>query len=152
MAPDVKCGARRCLRGKLIDAERRLAVLQPSSLVHSTAQHLEPSCHSCGRAIVFRSVVKERGKCEACVRVARNGGGRGLRQGFDMELVKAVVGAVTIPVIASSGAGCSAHFSEVLLRTDASAALAAGIFHRGEVAILDVKRHMHDSGVPTRLQ
>lgn len=73
-------------------------------------------------------------------------------QGFDVELVKAVSDAVTIPVIASSGAGCPEHFSEVLLKTNASAALAAGMFHREEVAITDVKRHMEHSGVPTRLR
>lgn len=73
-------------------------------------------------------------------------------QGFDVELVKAVSDAVTIPVIASSGAGCPEHFSEVLLETNASAALAAGMFHREEVAIADVKDHMANSGVPTRLR
>ena len=69
-----------------------------------------------------------------------------------MELVKAVSDAVSIPVIASSGAGCPEHFTEVLSATDASAALAAGIFHRQEVSIDAVKQHMHDNGVPTRLR
>lgn len=73
-------------------------------------------------------------------------------QGFDLELINAVADAVSIPVIASSGAGCPQHFSEVLLGTNASAALAAGMFHREEVAISEVKAHMHDSGVPTRLR
>lgn len=73
-------------------------------------------------------------------------------QGFDCELVKAVTDAVTIPVIASSGAGCPQHFTEVLTATNASAALAAGIFHRDDVEISAVKEHMHENGVPTRLQ
>lgn len=73
-------------------------------------------------------------------------------QGYDVELVKAVSDAVTIPVIASSGAGCPAHFTEVLTATNASAALAAGIFHREEVEISAVKAHMHQNGVPTRLR
>ena len=60
-----------------------------------------------------------------------NGSGQG--QGFDTELVQLVSDAVTIPVIASSGAGCVEHFSEVFHKTSASAALAAGIFHREEV-------------------
>lgn len=60
--------------------------------------------------------------------------------------------AVTIPVIASSGAGCPAHFTEVLTGTNASAALAAGMFHRKEVEIAEVKEHMHQNGVPTRLR
>jgi hypothetical protein len=53
--------------------------------------------------------------------------------GFDIDLVKMVSDAVTIPVIASSGAGAVQHFSEIFEKTNASAALAAGIFHRKEV-------------------
>ncbi len=63
----------------------------------------------------------------------------GTNSGFDIELINAVRNAVSIPVIASSGAGCAAHFEEVFLETDAEAALAAGIFHRGEVPINEVK-------------
>ncbi len=66
----------------------------------------------------------------------------GTNSGFDMELVNAVKKAVTIPVIASSGAGCEAHFEDVFKQTDAEAALAAGIFHRREVPISDVKKHL----------
>ncbi|EIE23742.1 glutamine amidotransferase/cyclase [Coccomyxa subellipsoidea C-169] len=74
--------------------------------------------------------------------------GRG--DGFDLELVEAVSSAVTIPVIASSGAGSPEHFQEVFEATGAAAALAAGIFHRREVSIEDVKTHMSASGIPTR--
>ncbi len=70
--------------------------------------------------------------------------------GFDLELVEAVSSAVTIPVIASSGAGSPEHFQEVFEATGAAAALAAGIFHRREVSIEDVKTHMSASGIPTR--
>jgi glutamine amidotransferase/cyclase len=63
----------------------------------------------------------------------------GTGSGFDIELINAVKGAVGIPVIASSGAGCPEHFAELFERTGADAALAAGIFHRGEVAIEAVK-------------
>lgn len=73
-----------------------------------------------------------------------------LLQGFDLALVSAVSDAVTIPVIASSGAGKPEHFSEVFQQTRAAAALAAGIFHREEVPIIDVKTHMEGSGIPTR--
>lgn len=59
----------------------------------------------------------------------------GQGQGFDIDLIKLVSDAVSIPVIASSGAGNAAHFSEVFSKTNASAALAAGIFHRKEVMI-----------------
>lgn len=72
-------------------------------------------------------------------------------QGFDLELVEAVAAAVSIPVIASSGAGAPEHFSAVFEGTQASAALAAGIFHRKEVAIGEVKQHMAAAGLPTRL-
>jgi len=63
----------------------------------------------------------------------------GTNLGFDLELINAVKNAVRIPVIASSGAGSAAHFLEVFTRTRAEAALAAGIFHRGEVPINEVK-------------
>jgi len=57
---------------------------------------------------------------------------------------------VSIPVIASSGAGKVEHFSEVFKETDVEAALAAGIFHREEVPIEAVKEHMRDVGIETR--
>ncbi|XBH85940.1 hypothetical protein VPH35_073729 [Triticum aestivum] len=72
--------------------------------------------------------------------------------GFDIDLIKMVSDAVTIPVIASSGAGSVEHFSEVFEKTNASAALAAGIFHRKEVPILAVKEHLVDAGVEVRMQ
>lgn len=74
----------------------------------------------------------------------------GTNSGFDLELVTAVRQAVSIPVIASSGAGCEAHFSEVFEKTDAEAALAAGIFHRREVPIQSVKAHLADCGIEVR--
>ncbi|MEK6194188.1 MAG: HisA/HisF-related TIM barrel protein, partial [Deltaproteobacteria bacterium] len=64
--------------------------------------------------------------------------------------VNAVRGAVSIPVIASSGAGCVEHFYEVFAETDAEAALAAGIFHRREVPIADVKTHLYEQGIQVR--
>ena len=66
----------------------------------------------------------------------------GTNSGFDLELINAVKGAVTIPVIASSGAGCAEHFLEVFSKTKAEAALAAGIFHRKEVPIGEVKQFL----------
>ena len=68
----------------------------------------------------------------------------GTNSGFDIELINAVRSAVTIPVIASSGAGRAEHFLEVFTRTKAEAALAAGIFHRKEVPISDVKMYLQD--------
>ncbi|SHF16247.1 glutamine amidotransferase / cyclase [Desulfacinum infernum DSM 9756] len=74
----------------------------------------------------------------------------GTNLGFDLELIHAVREAVTIPVIASSGAGCPEHFLEVFTRTRAEAALAAGIFHRREVGIGEVKELLRGK-VPVRL-
>ncbi len=68
----------------------------------------------------------------------------GTNSGFDIELINAVADAVTIPVIASSGAGCAEHFYEVFAKTEAEAALAAGIFHRKEVSIASVKDYLSD--------
>jgi glutamine amidotransferase/cyclase len=66
----------------------------------------------------------------------------GTNAGFDIELINAVKTAVSIPVIASSGAGCAAHFHDVFTQTEAESALAAGIFHRREVPIGDVKAYL----------
>jgi len=75
----------------------------------------------------------------------------GTGDGFDLDLVRAVSSAVGIPVIASSGAGKPGHFKEVFEATRCSAALAAGIFHRHEVEISEVKGAMSDAGIPTRV-
>ena len=73
----------------------------------------------------------------------------GTNSGFDLELIDAVSAAVSIPVIASSGAGRVEHFHEVFTKTEAESALAAGIFHRREVPIGEVKRYLA-ARVPTR--
>jgi glutamine amidotransferase/cyclase len=67
----------------------------------------------------------------------------GTNAGFDIELINAVHQAVSIPVIASSGAGCAEHFYEVFTTTRAESALAAGIFHRREVPIDEVKQYLN---------
>jgi glutamine amidotransferase/cyclase len=74
----------------------------------------------------------------------------GTNSGFDIELVKHISESVSIPVIASSGAGKVEHFSEVFEKTNVEAALAAGIFHREEVPIEAVKEHMREKGIETR--
>ena len=68
----------------------------------------------------------------------------GTNAGFDLELINAVKKAVSIPVIASSGAGTAAHFLDVFMQTPAESALAAGIFHRREVSIESVKGYLQD--------
>ncbi|KAI9504291.1 Histidine biosynthesis bifunctional protein hisB [Coemansia spiralis] len=75
----------------------------------------------------------------------------GTNSGYDLELVADVKAAVSIPVIASSGAGRPEHFSEVVDKTGVEAVLAAGIFHRCEVPIAAVKDHLFEHGTPVRL-
>ena len=74
----------------------------------------------------------------------------GTNAGYDIELINHVRRSVGIPVIASSGAGNADHFKEVFCRTDAEAALAAGIFHRREVDIMDLKRELILNGCKIR--
>ena len=75
----------------------------------------------------------------------------GTRLGFDIPLTKAVTEAVDVPVIASGGAGRPSHFAEAVTEANASAVLAAGVFHRGQVPISAVKRKMSAAGLPVRM-
>jgi len=70
--------------------------------------------------------------------------------GFDLQLIDLVKRSVKVPVVASSGAGSEEHFVDVFGKTDVEAALAAGIFHRGEVGIEEVKHAMMSAGINTR--
>jgi cyclase len=74
----------------------------------------------------------------------------GTRAGFDCELTAAVSSAVSIPVIASGGAGTFEHFTAVFKEGRADAALAASVFHYSEHAVSDLKRHLQQEGVPVR--
>lgn len=75
----------------------------------------------------------------------------GTRNGFDIEMTRAVSESVTIPVVASGGAGCPEHMAEVVLEGKADAALAASIFHFGTYTIQETKKLMADRGIPVRL-
>jgi len=74
----------------------------------------------------------------------------GTRAGFDCELTAAVSTAVSIPVIASGGAGTFEHFAEVFTRGRADAALAASVFHFSEHAVAELKAHLLARGIPVR--
>jgi imidazole glycerol-phosphate synthase subunit HisF len=74
----------------------------------------------------------------------------GTKDGFDVLLTRAVAEAVTVPVVASGGCGTIAHMAEVLTEGRASAALAASIFHFGEVRIPDAKAQLLREGVEVR--
>ena len=75
----------------------------------------------------------------------------GTRSGFDCPLTAAVSSAVSIPVIASGGAGTFDHFFEVFTDGKADAALAASVFHYSEHAVAELKQFLHSRGIPTRL-
>lgn len=74
----------------------------------------------------------------------------GTNSGFDLELIQQVKDAVKIPVIASSGAGVPAHFEEVFDKTTTDAALGAGMFHRGEYTVKQVKDYLREKGLLVR--
>ena len=75
----------------------------------------------------------------------------GVKNGYDIELTKAVSEAVKIPVIASGGAGKEEHFYEALTEGGADAALAASLFHFRELDITDLKKYLKNKNVPVRL-
>lgn len=75
----------------------------------------------------------------------------GTKDGYDIELTKIISETVSIPVIASGGAGNMEHFYEALTEGKADAALAASLFHYKELEINDLKHYLHDKGVSIRL-
>ncbi len=75
----------------------------------------------------------------------------GTKQGFDLELTRAIADAVSVPVIASGGVGTLDHLVDGVKVGHASAVLAASIFHYGEFSIAEAKRHMAAAGIPMRL-
>ncbi len=75
----------------------------------------------------------------------------GTKAGYDLELTRAVADAVSIPVIASGGAGTLGHFYEALTEGGADAALAASLFHYKELTIKEVKEYLRERRVPVRL-
>ena len=76
----------------------------------------------------------------------------GVKKGFDLEMLEAVCNAVSVPVIASGGAGCKEHFAELFRAIPTiDAGLAASIFHFGEVAIPDLKNTLAKEGIPMRV-
>ena len=74
----------------------------------------------------------------------------GTKAGFDLGMTRAVTEAVSIPVIASGGCGSLAHFAEVFEKTGCDAALAASLFHFGELTVPQVKDYLRARGIPAR--
>ena len=75
----------------------------------------------------------------------------GTKNGFAIDISKAVSEAVTIPVIASGGAGTMEHFAEVFNRTNVTAALAASVFHFGQIPIPQLKKYLQTQNIPVRI-
>ena len=76
----------------------------------------------------------------------------GTLAGYDIDLTRIVAVMVSVPVIASGGAGVPSHFAEVLTKGNADAALAASLFHDGKLLIPDLKRELGLMGVPVRME
>jgi len=74
----------------------------------------------------------------------------GVRQGYDIAQLRAVRSVCRVPLVASGGAGSAEHFSDVFQRTDVDAALAASVFHSGEIAIPELKRRLRADGIEVR--
>lgn len=77
-------------------------------------------------------------------------GSDGVRQGYDVEQLRAVRQVCAVPLVASGGAGTMEHFRDVFASADVDAALAASVFHSGAVPIPDLKRFLVDSGIVVR--
>ena len=91
--------------------------------------------------------IEERGAGEICLNSIDTDGVRG---GFDLDMLNFVCSRVKIPVIASGGCGSIDHFSEVFEKTASSAALAASLFHFGELTVDEVKEHLRQHNIPVR--
>ena len=74
----------------------------------------------------------------------------GTKKGYDLEITKAVVESVNIPVIASGGCGTLSHFADAFEIAGVDAALAASLFHFGELTIGEVKKFLIDRGIEIR--
>jgi len=75
----------------------------------------------------------------------------GTQDGYDLEITAAVTREVSIPVVASGGAGCPQHLADAVLLGGADAALAASIFHYGQYTIRQTKEVMREQGIPVRM-
>jgi cyclase len=74
----------------------------------------------------------------------------GVRKGYDIAQLRAVRAVCRVPLVASGGAGSAEHFAQVFRRTDVDAALAASVFHSGEIAIPELKKRLRADGIEVR--
>ncbi len=99
-------------------------------------------------ATAWAKEITERGAGEILLTSMENDG---TKAGFAIDITKEIATTVSIPVIASGGAGTMQHFTEVFQLANADAALAASIFHFKEIAIPDLKKYLADNKIPVRL-
>jgi cyclase len=92
--------------------------------------------------------VQERGAGEIVLNCM---GSDGTREGFDITQLRAVRQICQVPFVASGGAGAVHHFTEVFMQAEVDAALAASVFHSGEIGIPELKRELRNAGIPVRL-
>lgn len=129
-----------------IDARRDPGAADP---VRNAQVYVQGGRRPAGRTVVeWAREAEQRGAGEILLTSMDSDG---TRAGFDCELTAAVSQAVSIPVIASGGAGTVAHFADVFARGKADAALAASIFHFGISSARSLKEQLAAAGVPVRL-
>ena len=75
----------------------------------------------------------------------------GTKQGFDCDLLNKINKTINIPIIASGGAGSMQHFTDVFQKANVDAALAASVFHYGEILIPDLKQELKRNNIPVRI-
>jgi imidazole glycerol-phosphate synthase subunit HisF len=130
-----------------------VVAMDPRRIGHGPRERWEVFTHGGRKATGLEAVpwareVERRGAGEILLTVMN---ADGTQAGYDIEITRAVAEAVSIPVIASGGAGGPEHICEVLTTGKADAALAASIFHYGSYTIGQVKDYLARRGVPVRL-
>ena len=99
------------------------------------------------KTIEWASEVQRRGAGEIVLNCMASDG---VRQGFDLAQLKAIRAVCEVPLVASGGAGAAAHFVEVFQSAQVDAALAASVFHSGELAIPTLRRELRANGIEVR--
>ena len=97
--------------------------------------------------LAWVSEVQQRGAGEIVLNCMSSDG---VRKGYDLAQLRAVRAICDVPLVASGGAGCSDHFTEVFIAAAVDAALAASVFHSGELAIPSLKRYLGQNGIEVR--
>ena len=130
---------------KVEDARRLLLAGADKISINTAAVENRELISACADAFGSQAVAKGAGEI-LLTSMDRDGA----KTGYDLALLKAITSAVSVPVIASGGAGNAQHMVDAVVAGGADAVLAASIFHFGEVAIGEVKQAMAGAGIPVR--